>query len=308
MADRDDVVAWLLDGDPAIRWQVMRDLMDASDEAVADERGRIASEGWGAELLALQTPEGHWNDDTRHGWMPTTDALHLLMTLGADPADARITRAVGLVKERIRWFQLDGRPFFDGETEACINGRILASGAYFGADVERLLARLLSEQLEDGGWNCEAPPSTRSSFHSTICVLEGLLAYEDARGATPAVTEARARGHAYLLERRLMRSLTSGDVIDRGWTQFSFPVVWYYDVLRGLDYLRSAGIEADDRVAEAATIVSQRQLSDGRWPLDTLRRDQERIPVRFETEIGAPSRWTTLRALRVLEWFEPQQS
>lgn len=304
MADRTEVIAWLLDGDPSIRWQVMRDLMHAPDHAVATERARIASEGWGADLLALQTSEGHWNDETEHGWMTTTDVLQVLREIGGDPADERVARAVDLVKERVTWFQLDGRPFFDGETEACINGRILASGAYFGADVTRLLARLLSEQLEDGGWNCEAPPSTRSSFHSTICVLEGLLAYEKAHGTDPAVTQARVRAHDYLLARRLMRSLTSGDVIDGRWTEFSFPVVWYYDVLRGLDYLRSAGIEADDRVAEAATIVSQRQLADGRWPLDTLRRDQNRIPISFETDVGAPSRWNTLRALRVLEWYE----
>ncbi len=304
MADRTEVIAWFLDGDPSIHWQVMRDLMHAPDHAVATERARIASEGWGADLLALQTPEGRWNDETEHGWMTTTDVLQVLREIGGDPADERVARAVDLVKERVTWFQLDGRPFFDGETEACINGRILASGAYFGADVTRLLARLLSEQLEDGGWNCEAPPSTRSSFHSTICVLEGLLAYEKAHGTDPAVTQARARAHDYLLKRRLMRSLTSGDVIDGRWTEFSFPVVWYYDVLRGLDYLRSAGIEADDRVAEAATIVSQRQLADGRWPLDTLRRDQNRIPISFETDVGAPSRWNTLRALRVLEWYE----
>lgn len=235
MVGRTAVVEWLLEGDPAIRWQVLRDLASEPDEVVATERSRVAAEGWGAGLLARQTADGHWNDDTRHGWMVTTDALQLLRTLGVDPAGEKIRAAIGLVKERITWWQLDGRPFFDGETEACINGRILATGAYFGADVERLLKCLLSEQLADGGWNCEAPPSTRSSFHSTICVLEGLLEYEKARGATTVVTEARQRGESYLMERGMLRSLTSGQVIDQSWKRFSFPLVWYYDVLRGLD-------------------------------------------------------------------------
>ncbi|WP_072396602.1 hypothetical protein [Hyphomicrobium sp. CS1GBMeth3] len=303
MADQSAVSAWLLDADPSIRWQVLRDILHEPEEVVAAERARVAREGWGAALLALQTPDGHWNDDTQHGWMPTTDALHLLMTLGPDPADAHVTRAIDLVKDRITWFQLDGRPFFDGETEACINGRILAAGAYFGADVDRLLALLLNDQLDDGGWNCEAPPSTRSSFNSTICVLEGLLAYEQARGATPAVTQSRERAHAYLLERHMLRSLTSGEVINQSWARFSFPVVWYYDVLRGLDYLRSAGVAPDERVAEAVSLVAARRQPDGFWLLDEARRDQSRIPVTFETEVGAPSRWNTLRALRVLEWY-----
>lgn len=304
MMDRTAVIEWLLGGDPSIRWQTMRDLVQTSDNDLTSARALIASRGWGAELLALQTPEGHWNDETEHGWMTTTDVLQVLGEIGADPENKAVTRAVDLVKERITWFQLGGEPFFDGETEACINGRILATGAYFGADVERLLARLLGEQLDDGGWNCEAPPSTRSSFHSTICVLEGLLAYEDAHGPTPTVTRARERGHDYLLERRLLRSRASGEVIDSRWTEFSFPVVWYYDVLRALDYLRRAGVKPDDRMAEAISIVERRQSPDGRWPLDALRRDQHRIPITFEVEIGAPSRWNTLRALRVLDWFK----
>jgi hypothetical protein len=303
MASRQAVVKWLLDSDPAIRWQVLRDLTDAPGEAVAAERSRVAAEGWGAKLLALQTPNGHWGDDQQHGWMTTNDALTLLKNLGADPAGEKVRRAINLVQDRIAWWRLDGRPFFDGETEACINGRILAAGAYFGADVDRLLKRLLSEQLDDGGWNCEAPPSTRSSFHSTICVLEGLLEYEMTRGATTAVTDARHRGHEYLLGRRMFRSLTSGEVIDRSWTRFSFPTVWYYDVLRGLDYLRSAGVEPDERAAEAVELVKKRRHQNGRWPMNALRPDRTRVPLDMEIRIGSASRWNTLRALRVLDWY-----
>ena len=302
MAGRTAVVKWLLDSDPSIRWQVMRDLTHEPDEAVAAERSRVAAEGWGARLLALQTPDGHWSDDTEHGWMTTTDVLQLLKDLGADPAGEKVRRAIDLVRDRITWWQLDGRPFFDGETEACINGRILAAGAYFGAAVDRLLDRLLSEQLEDGGWNCEAPPSKRSSFHSTICVLEGLLEYEKARGATAAVTDARVRAQDYLLERRMLRSLSSGEVIDRRWTRFSFPTVWHYDVLRGLDYLRSAGVKPDERVAEAIGVVEERRHQNGRWPLNVLHPDRVRLPFDMEAEVGKASRWNTLRALRVLDW------
>ena len=303
MASRLAVIKWLLDSDPSIRWQIMRDLTNEPEEVVAAERSRVASEGWGARLFDLQTPDGHWGDDQKHGWMTTNDALSLLKDLGADPAGEKVRRAIGLVRDRIAWWQLDGRPFFDGETEACINGRILGSGAYFGAAVDRLLQRLLEEQLEDGGWNCEAPPSKRSSFHSTICVLEGLLAYEEARGPVTAVTAARVRGQDYLLERRMFRSLTSGEVIDRRWTRFSFPTVWYYDVLRGLDYLRNAGVRPDERAAEAVELVKTRRHQNGRWPLNVLRPDRTRLLLDMEIEIGKASRWNTLRALRVLDWY-----
>jgi hypothetical protein len=227
--------------------------------------------------------------------------LVLLKDLGLDPSGEEARRAIGLVRDRITWWQLDGRPFFDGETEACINGRILAAGAYFGEASDRLVDRLLGEQLEDGGWNCEAPQSRRSSFHSTICVLEGLLEYEKAKGATAAVTEARVRGQEYLLERRMFRSLSSGEVIDRNWKRFSFPTTWHYDVLRGLDYLRSAGVEPDERVAEAADLVAKKQHQNGRWPLQNIHSDQ--IDFDMEGRAGTASRWNTLRAYRVLDWY-----
>jgi hypothetical protein len=304
MASRTAVVNWLLDGDPSIRWQVMRDLTDEPEEVVAAERSRVAEEGWGASLLARQTPDGHWSDEQQHGWMTTTDALQLLRDLGADPAAEKVGKAIDRVRQRITWYQLDGQPFFDGETEACINGRILATGAYFGAPVEPLVKRLLGEQLEDGGWNCEAPPSTRSSFHSTICVLEGLLEYEKAHGPSATVTDARARGEDYLLQRGMMKSLSTGEVIDVRWMRFSFPPVWSYDVLRGLDYLRSAGVKPDERVAEAVAVVEERAHQNGRWPLNGIHRDHaERLAFDVETEVGKASRWNTLRALRVLDWY-----
>ncbi|MFB3908827.1 MAG: hypothetical protein ACE15D_10530 [Candidatus Eisenbacteria bacterium] len=295
------MMSWLLDSDPAIRWQVLRDVLHESDDVVTAERARVAKEGWGAQLLARQTPAGPWGDGEDEGWMTTIQFLDLLKDFGIDPASAEARRAVGLVRDRLTWWQLDGRPFFEGETEPCINGRIVGIGAYFGEATDRLVERLLSEQLEDGGWNCEAPPSACSSFHSTICVLEGLLEYERAKGGRAgAVRKARLRGQEYLLERRMLRSRRTGEIIDRKWTRFSFPTRWHYDVLRGLDYMRKAGIEPDERVAEAISIVEQRRHQNKRWPMNLLHSD--RIPFDMETGVGRASRWITLRALRVLEW------
>ncbi len=297
---RRTILAWLLDSDPAIRWQVMRDLTHSPVEAVAAERARVAQEGWGAQLLGLQANTGQWGAADDEGWMTTIDALALLRELGADPHDASVQRATALVRQRITWRQLDGRPFFEGETEACVNGSILASGAYFGAPCDVLLKRLLSEQLEDGGWNCEAPKSKRSSFHSTIRVLEGLLAYETAHGPYAAVTRARRLGEEYLLARRMFRSLTTSEVIDRRWEHFAFPTWWHYDVLRGLDYLRSAGIKPDERVADAVAVVKARAHQNGRWPLNLVH--QDRLGLLMEPGKGKASRRVTLRALRVLDW------
>ncbi|MEQ1912638.1 MAG: hypothetical protein ABMA15_27720, partial [Vicinamibacterales bacterium] len=234
-----NVLDWLLDSDPSIRWQAMRDLLDESPATVARERSRVALEGWGARLLDLQGPDGHWGGAAfvPRAWISTLDTLQLLRNLGVDPASDRVRSAIGQVREQCTWGKEWGdSPFFEGEVEPCINGRVLAMGAYFGETSDRLLGRLLREQLSDGGWNCDAPPSQRSSFHSTICVLEGLLEYETANGPRPDVTLARLRGQDYFLERRLFRSRSTGQIIshDRktrsaaAWSQFSFPTRWHY--------------------------------------------------------------------------------
>ncbi len=209
---------------------------------------------------------------------------------------------LGLVRGNSTWGpEFDEAPFFEGEVEPCINGRVLACGAYFGEASDRLVDRLLHEQLEDGGWNCEAPPSKRSSFHTTICVLEGFLEYEKAKGATTAVKDARLRGQEYLLERSMFRSLLTGEVIDSDWTQFSFPTRWHFDVLWGLDYLRRAGVELDQRVAEAIDLVKKKRDGYGRWPFENPHAGE--VHFNMEDSAGKPSRWNTLRALRVLDWY-----
>jgi hypothetical protein len=304
------IIRWLLDSDPSIRWQVMRDLAGEPDEVVALERFRVAGEGWGSRLLSLQEPDGNWGGGpwVFQSWASTMETLMLLRELGLDPASPQARRAIDLVRDKSDWGPHQGHaPFFEGEVEPCINGRVLACGAYFGEASDRLVDRLLGEQLEDGGWNCDAPPSRRSSFNSTICVLEGLLEYEKAKGAASAVRDARIRGQEYLLERRLFRSLATGNVIDRDrksgrdWRELAFPTRWHYDVLWGLDYLRKAGAGPDERAAEAVDLVAGKQQRDGRWLLDNPHAG--RVHFDMEGESGTSSRWNTLRALRVLDWY-----
>jgi hypothetical protein len=306
------VMQWLLDSDPSIRWQVMRNLIGAPADEVAAERARVATEGAGARLLALQGADGRWGGAAwNRGWNSTMHVLMLLRDMGLDPASDQARRAVGLVRDHVTWqgwAAYDGNPFFAGEVEPCINGQVGAVGAYFGQDVRGIVDRLLAEQLPDGGWNCEAANgSTRSSFNTTICVLEALLEHERAVGASPKVTGARLRGQEYLLERRLFRRRSTGEVIERdrkgdaAWTRFAFPTWWHYDVLRGLEYLRRADVVPDERVAEAIDLVASKRDGDGRWPLET--RHPGEMPVEMDGGEGRPSRWNTLRALRVLNWY-----
>jgi hypothetical protein len=309
-----NVVDWLLAGDPAVRWQVMRDLTDAPAAAVAAERARVASEGAGARLLALQAAEGTWAGAAwNRGWDSTMHVLTLLRELGLDPASVEARRAIARVVEHVTW-QGCGPPecasnrFFAGEVEPCINGQVAASGAYFGVDVRELVDRLLGEQLADGGWNCEAEKgSTRSSFNTTICVLEALLEYER-MGGGGSVAAGRRRGEEYLLERRLLRRKSTGERIEHdrkggsSWARFAFPTWWHYDVLRALEYFRRVDTTPDPRVAEAIELVVSKRDRDGRWALETAYAG--RMPVELDDGEGRPSRWNTLRALRVLRWYE----
>jgi hypothetical protein len=308
---RMSVIEWLLDSDPSIRWQVMRDLLGEPDPKVARERLQVAEEGWGARLLDLQGADGHWGGAAfvPRAWISTLDTLQLLRDIGIDPSSDRMGRAVGLVRDRCTWgAEFGDSPFFAGEVEPCINGRVLAIGAYFGEASDRLAERLLHEQLSDGGWNCSAPPSQRASFHTTICVLEGLLEYEKAKGPLPDVTAARLRGQEYLLERRLFRSRSTGQIIDfdrkvrkpATWTEFSFPTRWRYDILWGLDYMRRAGVVPDERLAEAVDLVAKKRDDSGRWPLENPHAGTAHFEI--EGPAGEPGRWNTLRALRVLRW------
>ena len=304
-----NVIDWLLDADPAIRWQVMRDLTDEPADVVAAERSRVATEGWGARLLGLQAPDGRWDGRPwSQDYTDTFHALELLRQFGLDPDSEAAQRAIALVREQVTWRDPDFETpwaenrFFEGEVEPCINGNAVATGSYFGVDMTPLVERLLGEQLPDGGWNCEVERgATVSSFGTTINVLEGLLEHERRAGGSARVGEARHRGEAYMLERRLFRRKSTGEVIDPDWLRFSFPTWWHYDVLRGLDYLRDAEVEPDERVAEAIEVVERRRDPGGRWPLQNAYPGETH--VQMEGAEGTPSRWNTLRAMRVLDWF-----
>ncbi|MCR2785280.1 MULTISPECIES: hypothetical protein [unclassified Microbacterium] len=308
-------IDYLLDSDPAIRWQVLRDLTDAAPAEVAAERGRVATEGWGARLLAEQGEDGLWDGGTyRPGWVdesrPFYDAwsathpsLELLRAFGPDPAAPEVVRAITRVRENVRW-ENEGQPYFAGEVEPCINGGALANAAFFGQDGRSIVETLLSGQLADGGWNCwDEDGTSRSSFHSTICALEGLWAWEQAGAGSGAATAARLRGEEYLLERRLLRRVSTGELIDPRFAMPSFPTRWYYDVLRALDYLRSARPDRDDRCAEAIDLVRAKMLPFGMWKLELIHQGPTLFDLDDENE-GFPSRWVTLRALRVLRWWD----
>jgi hypothetical protein len=298
-----DAIDWLLDSDPAIRWQAMRDLADASPQAIAAERARVPREGVGAEILARQGADGSWHRAGAPDWLPTLFTMIFLRATGADRADPAVGSAVARLEAGFRWHEEFGKkPFFEGEVEPCINGGTLALGAYFGRPAAQLAQRLVSEQLEDGGWNCAAPMSVRSSFHTTICVLEGLLEYERAIGSAPEIAAARRRGEEYLLERGLFRRRSSGEVANAAFLNFAFPPRYHYDILRALDYLRNAGVAPDARVAEALRVVESRRQADGRWLLEASH--DEGLAFAFNESVGEASRWNTLRALRVMRWSE----
>jgi len=306
------VIDWLLNSDPAIRWQAMRDLTDAPADRVAAERARVATEGWGARLLALRREDGLWHTGTSDSEWPSLLALSMLRDMGLDASSEVARKAIRLVRDNATWHSRGpwhGNPVFAGEVEPCINGRVVTVGSYFGVDVIGIVERLLDEQMADGGWNCEQENgSTRGSFHTTINVLEGLLEHERAIGGSAEVTAARERGQEYLLERRMLRRLSSGELIDPAFTLFSFPTGWHYDVLRGLDYLRAAGVPPDARVAEAIDLVRSKRDAEGRFPLENPH-ESEMVTARvrdlgfdMDEREGRPSRWNTLRALRLLHW------
>jgi hypothetical protein len=310
------VVDWMLDSDPSIRWQVLRDLVAAPTEAVAAERARVATEGWGSRLLALQGEDGQWaggacfparsfnwrEEKQGQPWISTLPTLQLLHDFGIDPRSDRVRRAVAGVRDGCRW-EHAGQPFFSGEVEPCINGRTVTLGTYFAQDVDGVVARLLGEQLEDGGWNCEVENgSVRSSFATTINVLEGLLAHERATGGSAESIAARRRGEEYLLERKLFRRRSTGEVVDPAWLQFSFPTHWHYDVLRALEYFRESGDPPDERVDEAMELLRSKQQPDGTWLLENTH--PGKVHFMLEDGDGRASRWNTLRALRVLRWYE----
>jgi len=269
----------------------------------------------GGAILCAQQADGAWRRPDRPTWLTTLFTLQLLRATGVDPEGAAVVSAISRLEANQQWNgpegcwdlrspEHGGNRFFDGEVEPCINGGVLALGGYFRHPSETLSRRLLAEQLPDGGWNCEAPKSQRSSYHTTICVLEGLIEMERAlapgHGLLPQIAAARRRAEEYLLERSLFQRLSTGELADPSFLQFAFPPRYTYSVLRALDFFRDAGLPFDPRMREAVQVIEKRRLPGGQFPLDTTHNESLAFP--FPESPGEPSRWITLRALRVLRW------
>jgi hypothetical protein len=304
----DTVLAWLLDGDPAIRWQVRRDLLGEPPEAYEGERARVATEGWGAQLLALQDPAGTWGNKLYNPkWTSTTYTLLHLRHLGLPPENGQARRGCQLLLDK-GFFRDGGISFFKSwkTSETCVTGMVLALLSYFRCADERLdriAGHLLSQQMADGGWNCERPRgATHGSFHTTISVLEGLREYALFHPAeAAAVEDAAARGREFLLVHRLYRSHRTGEVADPAMARITFPPRWHYDFLRGLEYFRWVDARRDERMMDAIDLLRGKQTPDGRW------KQGQNWPGRvfFNMEAGGqPGRWNTLAGLRVLRWWD----
>lgn len=305
------LIVWLLDSDPTLRWQVERDLVGAPPEVWEATRARIATEGFGARLLALQDPDGQWAGGAYfpkghdfqgyegQPWTATTWSLNALREWGMEADVLRGTAE--LLAENSRW-EYEDLPYWGGEVDCCINAWTLSNGLWLGADVEGIAEWFVEHRLPDGGWNCEwVEGSTRSSVHSTLNALKGLLDHEVATGGTDATREARRAGEEYLLRRDLFRRLSTGEPVADWVSRFAYPFRWFYDVLNATEYFRRVG-QKDPRMAEAVELVRAARQSDGTW-LQTGRHVGE---VWFDVDVpaGEPSKWLTFSGTRVLDWWD----
>lgn len=300
---RDEVIEWLLAGDPAIRWQVQRDLLGQRKAAWQAEQARVANEGWGAELLAKRGRDGRWGKGLyTPKWTSTTYTLLELRRLGLSPNHPAAIEGTNLLLEQQVWMLGKKRDYW----ESCIAGFALSLGSWFAAEEsarESLLTGVLAEQMPDGGWNCRrARGATHSSFHTTINALEGLRDYVERGGPRKAqVRAAEARAREFFCAHQLYRSHRTGRVVDEKMTRFPFPPRWRHDVLRTLDYFRAADAARDPRLADAIEVIRRKRRPDGRWPQQPPQSGQTWLTLE---RVGAPSRWNTLRALRVLRWWD----
>ena len=310
------LLAWLLDSDPSLRWQVERDLAGEPEERWRATRARVAVEGFGAQLLSRQDEDGQWaggayfpadarQEEPGQPWTATTWSLDALREWGVEASALRPGTA-GLLARHARW-EYDELPYWGGEVDACINGLTLANGAWLGADVSGLADWFVEHRLADGGWNCLwVEGARRSSFHSTLMALRGILDHEIRTSGSPALRQVRRDGEEYLLQRGLMRRLTTGQVHEPWATHLAYPYRWYYSVLRAADYFRAAslhdGRRPDDRMADAVELIRSARDADGTWHQQL--RHEGRTWFDVDSGPGEASRWLTFHALRVLEWWD----
>ena len=317
---RERLVSWLLDSDPALRWQVERDVLHEPPEVWESTRARVATEGFGARLLAHQDSDGLWaggaffpagfdfggSGEEGQPWTATTWALSDLREWGLDPAVLRERRTAELLAENARW-DYDDLPYWGGEVDCCINAWTVANGVWLGADITGIANWFVEHRLADGGWNCEwVEGSKRSSFHSTLNSLKGLLAYDAASGGTDATRAARLAGEEYLLKRGLFRRLSTGEPVGPWVDNFGFPFRWVYNVLNAADDFRESslldGAAPDPRMAEAIERIRAARQSDGRWLQPG--RPSGRVWFEIDAPAGQPSKWLTLYGTRVLDWWD----
>lgn len=305
IADR-ELIAWLLEGDVSVQYQVHRDLLGSERP---DLRARIAEEGWGARFLSTQKPEGHWGQRFyQPKWISTHYTLLDLKNLAISPQNEAIRASITQVIEKHKGPDGGILPIgVSQKSDMCINGMFLNYACYFGAEAEALTSIvdcLLAEHMADGGFNCYSNTrgAVHSSMHTTISVLEGILEYEKGgyRYRLADLRRAQQQSIEFLLQHRLFRSDRTGEVIDKKWLMLSYPSRWKYDILRALDYFQSAGLGYDPRMADAVAVLEKKRRKDGTWPVQAKHPGQ----THFDMEkTGGPSRWNTLRALRVLQHF-----
>jgi len=302
------IVNWLLRGDPSVRWQVYTDLLDSDEQTIWKERTKITTEGWGSRLLSHQDQIGTWaNGIYSPKWTSTTYTLILLRRLGLDPGNQKAQKGALILLNK-GFYKDGGINFFKSlkYSETCVTGMVLSILSYFNIRHKRLISvaeHLLKQQMEDGGWNCQRPKGAiHGSFHTTISVLEGLLEYMGKfSDYHDDILKSRNRAMEFLLNHRLFKSHRTGKITDPKMTRFSFPPRWRYDVMRSLDYFQKIHAPWDERFSDAIHLLLKKRLPDGRWNL------QAKHPgnVFFNMEkIGEPSRWNTLRGMRILKWWE----
>jgi hypothetical protein len=304
----DETLRWLLAGDPAVRWQTLRDLTDAAPRTVARERRKVATEGWGAAVLERQDPGGTWAGGLYSPkWTSTTYTMLLLRDLGLPTENRQAKAACALLLDQ--GMRRDGGINYGSwasRSETCVAGMVLSILSYFGYQDDRLdtvASHLLGQEMPGGGWNCRRPyGASHASVHTTLSVLEGLWLYEKSGGRrASAVRAAQRRAREFLLVHRLFRSHRTGEVMNPAFTRLAFPPRWHYDILRALDYFRAVEAPRDERLGDAIALLHGKRRPDGRWNLE----HRFRGAVFFELEpLGRPSRCNTLRALRVLRWWE----
>jgi hypothetical protein len=301
-----EIIQWLLQGDVAIQYQTYRDLLGVERN---DIQQRIVNQGWGRQFLSSQNTSGHWGlGFYQPKWTSTHYTLLDLKNLGISQDCKAIRHAIDLILKNQKGRDGGINPSGTIEnSDVCINGMALNYFSYFRtaeADLRSIVDFILSEHMEDGGFNCRSNRSgaRHSSLHTTLSILEGILEYKNNNYGyrLKELLNAASESIEFMLQHRLFKSDKTGKIIRKQFLKLSWPSRWYFDILRALDYLQHAGVEYDQRMQDAIDEIQKKKTKAGLWKL------QANHPGKFHfymEEVGKPSRWNTLRALRVTKYF-----